>query len=232
MTNKAMNISIIVPVLNEGPTLATTLAPLATTPYELIVVDGGSTDETPSLAQRYADKFITCRKGRGFQQHCGAVCATGEVLAFVHADTRLPPGFGELIWDAFDDPTVVLGAFRLRLWPTNPWLRLVAHVANLRSVLLKLPYGDQVLFMRRSIYFHVGGFQDLPIMEDVDLVRRVKKLGKLRIVSGHVVSSSRRWQQEGMLYTTLRNWFLITRYLGGTSPERLEKHYPVHSRFI
>ena len=226
MHQKTKRISIIVPVLNEGPYLDHFLAKLARSPHELIVVDGGSNDQTPQIASRHADIFTVSPRGRGIQQHWGALRATGDILLFLHADTFLPPHFEAMIISTLRDGEISLGAFKLRLFPSNPWLRLVAHVANLRSALLKLPYGDQAFFMKKDSYFKVGGFRDIPIMEDVDLVRRARRAGKIRILNAHVATSARRWYKEGMVLTTLRNWSLMIRYFMGTSPSALKPHYP------
>jgi rSAM/selenodomain-associated transferase 2 len=220
-----MKLSIIIPVFNESEVLEQTLSSLPTSSFELVVVDGGSTDHTVKIAAAYTDRILASRRGRGLQQHLGACRARGEVFLFLHADTFLPARFEILIRSALADPSFIMGAFRVRFFPSNAWLRLVARVANLRSRILKLPYGDQGLFVRRSDYFRVGGFKDLPIMEDVDLVRRLTKLGKLKIIPAEVRTSARRWEKQGFLLTTLRNWTIMMRYLSGSSPSALKRHY-------
>ena len=130
-----------------------------------------------------------------------------------------------MIERTLSDPKNVFGAFRLGHHPSTAFLNLVALMANLRSLLLNIPYGDQGLFMRRSDYFKVGGFKNLPLMEDVDLVRRLNKIGKFKLVKGKVRTSARRYGREGLFYTTVRNWSLIIRYLLGESPERLHRLY-------
>ena len=131
-----------------------------------------------------------------------------------------------MIERTLSDPETVFGAFHLGHHPSTAFLNLVALMANLRSLLLKMPYGDQGLFIRRSDYFRVGGFKDIPLMEDVDLVRRLNRIGKFELVKAKVRTSARRYDRNGIVYTTVRNWSLIIRYLLGQSPERLHRFYP------
>jgi hypothetical protein len=148
------------------------------------------------------------------------------VLVFLHADTQLPPNYQDLIRLALTDQGIVFGAFFLNIHPSKPITNLIALMANLRSRLLKVPYGDQALFVRRSAYFLVGGFRGWPIMEDVDLVRRLNRIGGFKLARGFVQTSARRWEKENPVYTTLRNYSLILRYLAGSSPHTLARHYP------
>jgi rSAM/selenodomain-associated transferase 2 len=218
-------ISIIIPALNEAAVLDRTLSVIACLPHEIILVDGGSQDRTQEIAGKYGIEILTSRQGRGLQLDEGARKAKGDILLFLHADTLLPFNFDRLIRAAMERQRVVLGAFRLGFVPSNAWLRLIAHVANVRSRFLKLPYGDQALFMRRSDYFRAGRFKDLPVMEDVDLLRRVRHMGLVVLVKGRVMTSSRRWKKEGFLRATLRNWSLMLRYLFGASPHLLRRQY-------
>ncbi|MGD8985453.1 MAG: TIGR04283 family arsenosugar biosynthesis glycosyltransferase [Desulfobacteraceae bacterium] len=220
-----MKLSIIIPTLNEKRSLGGPLASLSSLPHEIIVVDGGSKDGTVEIARKYASVVLDSKRGRGIQQHVGAQHAGGDVLLFLHADTWLPKGFEMMIERTLSDPKTVFGAFHLGHHPSTTFLNLVALMANLRSLLLSMPYGDQGIFMRRSNYFRVGGFQDLPLMEDVDLVRRLNKIGKFKLVRARVRTSARRYDRNGMVYTTVRNWSLIIRYLLGQSPERLHRFY-------
>jgi len=220
-----MKLSIIIPTLDEAETLEKTLRPLAETSHEVIVVDGGSADGTRDVASARTHRVISSPPGRGRQQDVGAGAAGGNVLLFLHADTLLPPGFDGMILGALEDPGVIMGAFRLRIHPATAWLRLVAHMANLRSRFLKLPYGDQGLFLRRTDYFRAGGFPPWPIMEDVALVGRLNRLGRFRLLDGVVRTSARRWEKEGPLRATLRDWSLILRYRLGDSPRALARHY-------
>ena len=221
-----MKLSIVIPALNEADILGKTLQSLRDQPSEIIVVDGGSKDNTVQVARQYTPHVLISRRGRGIQQDTGARQACGDVLLFLHADTILPLGYQHLINQALAHPRAVFGAFRLRVHPPKPALDLIAFMANLRSILLKLPYGDQALFVRRAAYFQVGGFQDWPIMEDVDLVRRLNRAGGFKLAQDFVQTSARRWQTENIVHTTLRNWSLIVRYCLGVSPHVLARHYP------
>ena len=220
-----MTLSIIIPTLDEDVCLEQTLVSISSHAHEIIVVDGGSKDDTVEIAHKYTPVVLDSDRGRGIQQHTGACHANGEVLLFLHADTRLPKGFEIMIETTLSDPKTVFGAFRLGHHPSTAFLNLVALMANLRSLLLKMPYGDQGLFMRRSDYFRVGGFKKLPLMEDVDLVRRLRKIGKFKLVKAKVGTSARRYDRNGVVYTTVRNWSLIIRYLLGQSPEHLHRFY-------
>jgi rSAM/selenodomain-associated transferase 2 len=221
-----MELSIIIPALNEAQALTKALGSLKEQPSEIIIVDGGSDDNTVDVARRFTPDVFISRRGRGIQQDVGARRSRGRVLVFLHADTQLPRGYQQLIHDVLADSDVVFGAFHLAIHPWTPALHIVALMANLRSRLCRLPYGDQALFVRRTAYFRVGGFQDLPIMEDVDLVRRLNRAGRFKLARGAVRTSARRWQKENVAYTTVRNWSLMLRYALGISPHDLAQHYP------
>jgi rSAM/selenodomain-associated transferase 2 len=219
-------LSIIIPVLNEEAVLEGTLHPFKAGSHEIIVVDGGSRDGSIDIAQRFTPHVYLAERNRGLQQHVGALRARGAILLFLHADTQLPPDYCGEIRRTLALPGVAFGAFRLRISGGHPWLRLVSHMANLRSCLLRLPYGDQALFIRRTAYFKAGGFRSLPLMEDVDLVKRLNQIGRFRLARGRVLSSGRRWKREGLFYGTFRNWLLLSRFLAGASPHALVKRYP------
>jgi glycosyltransferase involved in cell wall biosynthesis len=237
-----MKLSIVIPVLNEADILGETLECLRGHSVEIIVVDGGSTDDTVEIARQYTSRVLISPRGRGLQQDTGARQSHGSVLLFLHADTRLPATYERLIYQALESPRVVFGAFRLRIeaspqqvtgnalayavHPSSPVLEVIAFMANLRSRFLRLPYGDQAIFVRRDAYFQVGGFQDWPLMEDVDLVRRLNRSGGFKLALGSVRTSGRRWKRENWLFTTLRNWHLVTRYYLGVRPHILSRHYP------
>lgn len=221
-----MKLSIIIPTLNEADIIGRMLKRLEPRPDEIIVVDGGSRDGTVDVARPFTTDVVIAEAGRGGQQDEGARRAGGDVLVFLHADTQLPRGYDQLICQVLDDPGIVFGAFFLSIHPAGLALNLVAFVANLRSRFLRLPYGDQGLFVRRAAYFEAGGFQDWPIMEDVDLVRRLNRIGEFKMAAGCVRTSARRWRKENLVFTTLRNWSLILRYYAGVSPHILARNYP------
>jgi rSAM/selenodomain-associated transferase 2 len=219
-------LSIIIPTLNEAQVLGHNLADLRHESAEIIVVDGGSTDNTLEIARQYTSRVLTSSRGRGPQQAIGARESQGRVLLFLHADTQLPRGYEPLIHETLADESVVFGAFRLRVVPSSPVLDLIALMANLRSKLLRLPYGDQALFVRRNAYFQVGGFKDWPIMEDVDLVRRLNRVGGFKLIHSPVRTSARRWARENAIDTTFRNWARMIRFFLGVPPHVLARNYP------
>ena len=222
-----MKLSVIVPALNEAEILEATLESVIVAPSaEVIVVDGGSRDNTVEVAYQYTSQVLVSPPGRGLQQAVGARHSEGNILLFLHADTRLPSGYQHFIREALAYPNVIFGAFRLAIHPPSRALKVIAFMANLRSRCLRLPYGDQAIFVRREAYFQVGGFREWPIMEDVDLVCRLNRMGGFKLARGYVKTSARRWRKENLISTTLRNWSLIIRYGLGVSPDALYRHYP------
>lgn len=224
-TLTVMELSVIIPTFNEERYLPKTLAALGDEAFEIVVVDGGSADKTGGVARDHGCDVLVSPKSRGAQQRAGASYAAGDTLAFVHADTQLPSTYGRFIEGALSDPKIAFGAFRLAIDPPSLGHCLIAGWANLRSKLFTLPYGDQAIFVRRDTYFQAGGFPDWPIMEDVGLVERLRQLGGFKLVDGFVRTSARRWENEQALFTTVRNWSMILRYLAGVSPHRLARHY-------
>jgi rSAM/selenodomain-associated transferase 2 len=211
-------ISTIVPTLNEAHNLPQTLATLlAAGETEVIVVDGGSVDQTAAVAQRLGVRVMGAAPGRSRQLNQGAAAATG--------DTRLPQGFDETICQTLAQPGVVAGAFRLAIDGKNWGLRWVEWGVNVRSRLLQLPYGDQGLFLRAEVFDKMGGFPDLPMMEDFELVRRLRQVGRVAIAPRAVVTSDRRWRTLGILRTTLANQVMIVGYLLGVDPKKLARWY-------
>ncbi|MDM8543333.1 TIGR04283 family arsenosugar biosynthesis glycosyltransferase [Desulfococcaceae bacterium HSG9] len=228
--NSAFLISIIIPVLNETKTINTTLAHLKNSGMgddcEIILVDGASSGNTLKVVNEPDVVKVRSSKGRGLQMNQGAVAANGNVLVFLHSDTYLPNNATNAIRAALADNHVVGGAFDLSIQSDRQVYKIIAAFASLRSRITRIPYGDQAIFIKKSFFFRIGGFQVIPIMEDVELMRRIKKKRyKIKIIPDKVKTSSRRWQKEGVLYCTLRNWFIMLIYLTGVSPTKLIRFY-------
>lgn len=219
-------ISVVIPTLNEAGGIAEVVR-RAREPGvgEVIVVDGGSTDSTRALAQTLADVVCSAPRGRARQMNEGAARAGGEILLFLHADTLLPTGFAAAVTAACSCAGVVGGRFDLDLFPSTPVLRLTATLINWRSRLSRIATGDQAIFVRREVFERLGGYPDIPLMEDVELSRRLKRAGRLVCLRHRVTTSSRRWQTHGVVRTILLMWRLRVLYWAGVSPERLSRMY-------
>jgi rSAM/selenodomain-associated transferase 2 len=207
-------ISLILPVLNEAPMLAGALSNLPrTTDLEIILVDGGSTDASREVAAGFPQvRWLSAPRGRGAQMNAGARVARGNLLVFLHIDTVLTADHLAALRRASLDPRVGAGAFALRLIPPTPYLRFIAWGANWRSRLFRLPYGDQALFVRRDLFFALGGYcHRRP--EDLDLVIRLRRRTRLRLLTPPIATSGRRWLDHGNLRTTAHHWFFLTRHL-------------------
>ena len=221
-----MKISVIIPTLNEEATLRKNLVRLKRgSGVELIVVDGGSRDDTLRIARDFTRKVYSSLPGRARQMNEGARHAEGEILFFLHADSRLSPGALGKIAPLFSNPAIAAGAFSLDIdsgkWP----LRLIALLANWRTRISGIPYGDQGLFLLKETFEKIGGYPDIPIMEDVQIARQIRKIGKIRILSEKLATSPRRWEKEGIFFTTLRNRLLMIGHFLGISPQRLAGYY-------
>ncbi len=224
--NRGPKISVIIPALNEAATIDRTLCRLEGVDHlEVIVVDGGSTDKTADLAGSRGAKVVPSNPGKSVQMNTGASAATGDVLVFLHADTILPQQFNKLIGSALNQKGVAAGAFRLTIDSAAAGIRFIERMADLRSRYLQLPYGDQALFMRKTIFEEIGGFPEMPIMEDFILVRRLRRKGKIVIMPEAVITSPRRWLHFGILRTWLVNQMIIIAFYLGISPERLARWY-------
>jgi rSAM/selenodomain-associated transferase 2 len=222
--------SIIIPVIHEETIINSTIERLVafhpSISVEIIVVDGDREGKTIGVIRNGNVKTAVAEKGRGNQMNRGAAMAQGKVVIFLHADTCLPPDAFTLIEAALNDPACMAGAFDLAIASGRPIYRLIAKIASFRSRLTRIPYGDQAFFFRRVDFLASGGFANIPLMEDVEIMRRIKKRGgKVAIINRHVTTSARRWEKEGIILCTLRNWFSIALYLLGISPERLSKLY-------
>ncbi|RFP60990.1 MAG: DUF2064 domain-containing protein [Limnothrix sp. CACIAM 69d] len=249
-------LSVIMPVLNEGERIQKMLDHLAEIsgqiPYEVIVVDGDRAGSTLQyLPSDRPVRGITAARGRGLQMNAGAAIARGEILLFLHADTQLPATAFQVIIQLFDPapnpdqipnlgskglkPLVpedssgdqlVGGAFDLAITSSRWILRTIARVASVRSRLTRLPYGDQAIFIRRSAFLELGGYPEIPIMEDVALMRSIRRRGwRIRILPDRVLTSARRWEREGVWRCTLRNWTMLLAYFAGVSPWTLLAWY-------
>ena len=219
-------ISIIIPAINEANTIAKTIESIGPgDKKEIILVDGGSIDNTVSIAKSLGARVITSSPPRARQMNRGAEHATADVLIFLHADTRLPEKFEDVIFNSFKLPKMVAGAFELRMDSPAPGLRLIERLANWRSRYLKMPYGDQAIFLSSKLFQDLGGFLDIPIMEDFELIRRLQKKGTIIILPLPVFTSARRWQNFGILKTTLINQLVIAAYVLGIAPEKIVRWY-------
>ena len=219
-------ITVIIPTLNEAANIGRTLDHLRPTQnVEVIVVDGGSADDTVEQAESCGAKVIRARRGRACQMNAGAAGATGDVLLFLHADTCLPPGFEGHIHHILENPGVVAGAFELVIDSPIHSLRIVERVANWRARLLQAPYGDQAIFVPVARFREIGGYLPLPIMEDFAFVRQLRKKGRIAILPVPVVTSPRRWLNVGVWKTLVVNQLIITGYWLGIPPEKLARWY-------
>jgi len=220
------DISIIIPTLNEAECIGQTVAGLAGQPgVEVIVADGGSQDQTMILAAAAGATVITAPLGRGSQQNAGARAAHGKVLLFLHADTRLPEGFATQVREALNRPGIVAGVFRFAVDATGWRFRLLEYGVNWRAAWLGLPYGDQALFLPAARFQVMGGFREIALLEDLDLVRRLRTMGRIALLANPALTSARRWQRLGCVRTTLINQMMLLGFFCGLSPERLARWY-------
>ena len=221
------HLSIVIPVLNEAPTIGASLAclvPLRERGADVIVVDAGSEDDTQRQAQPYADTVLVAPRGRARQMNAGAASAHGAILLFLHVDTQLPPGADGLIREAIEAGGV-WGRFDVRIVGQQPMLRVVAILMNWRSRLTGIATGDQAMFVRRDVFERVGGFPDQPLMEDIEMSQRLRRLAWPVCIPDKVATSGRRWESRGVWRTIFLMWRLRWRYWRGESAEQLAEAY-------
>ncbi len=218
-------ISVIIPVLNEASQITASLKPLQALrggQIEVIVVDGGSNDETVRMATPLADKILHSHRGRARQMNLGAAQASGSTLLFLHADIRLPSPLNQTL-QAITDPN--WGRFNVQLNDPHWMYKIIAKMMNWRSCITGIATGDQAIFVKRDLFERLGGFADIPLMEDIELSRRLLKLGRPSCLRERVVVSTRYWQNHGMIISVVKMWLLRSAYFLGVSPHRLMKIY-------
>ena len=223
-----MKISVIIPVLNEEENIASAIrAALSEPGVEVIISDGGSSDATLKIAGGFHGVKIvqTSKPSRGLQMDEGSLVATGDVFLFLHADTVLPLNWTEAIKKCLDSKGAIAGAFTLSIASQAIGFRIIEFFSSLRCRLLTLPFGDQAIFVRKEAFFRAGGFMGLPLMEDVNIIGRLKTLGKVCILREAVSASPRRWIKKGATMNTFKNWLIFALYLTGVSPDRLYRYY-------
>ena len=221
-------ISVIVPVLNEADILGDCLEQFrGQKNVEVLVVDGGSTDGTDQVVEPggFAQWIVSPQVGRAVQMNCGGAIATGDVLCFLHADTYLPEGGVQMMVDSLNDPTIVGGRFRLGLSESTPIFRLIAWLSTIRSRYLGITYGDQGIYVRRSVFEAVGGYPERDLFEDSEFCSAVSKLGRFVMLEDRVLSSPRRWRKWGVLRTVIWMWALRILYACSVSDLRLSRWY-------
>ncbi len=223
-------ISVVMPVLHEEAGINSVISHLRELgprdSFEIIVVDGDPGGGTVRAIADTAVRTLSAEQGRARQMNRGAGIARGDVLLFLHADTRLPPGALSLIHVALCDSRVVAGAFDLGIDTDRGIFRITEKYVFLRTRLTRVPFGDQAIFIRKGYFDRIGGYREIPIMEDVELMTRIRKGGgQIRVIPAKVRTSPRRYYREGIVYGTLRNWLLQILYALGVPPERLARWY-------
>ncbi|MBW2064191.1 MAG: TIGR04283 family arsenosugar biosynthesis glycosyltransferase [Deltaproteobacteria bacterium] len=211
-------ITVVIPALNEAENVAAAVESAQCQDSQVIVVDGGSSDGTAERASHAGALVVRSSRGRALQQNRGAEIAEGTVLLFLHADTQLPRGYVNHVFEVLMDRSLAAGAFLFRSEINHPFMKFVETMTNMRSRYLHLPYGDQALFLRKETFQSLGGFPDVPIAEDLYLVSRLSKVGKIRLAPAHVLTSGRQWQRIGIFRNTLVNILIAASCAMGISP--------------
>jgi rSAM/selenodomain-associated transferase 2 len=223
-----VKLSVIVPIFNNERTLVAALKALriGAPQAEIVIVDGGGTDSGVELARTRCDRIVKGPAGRARQMNAGAAVSAGDVLAFVHSDTIVPSTFGSDIEVALADPQVLGGSFDLELDHRSPLMRMVAAAINLRSRLTRVAGGGHAIFMRRSVFEQLGGFAEIDFCEDLDMSRRLKRLGRVASLASRVITPARRWRQEGIPETAVRLSLIRLLFMLGVNPTILRR---IHS---
>ncbi len=223
----ATYLSLVIPVLNEAAMIQSRLLQLQALRergHEIILVDGGSNDQTPTRVTGLADKMLLSPAGRALQMNRGAAAATGDILLFLHADTELPPHCDRLIKEALTDEAG-WGRFDVQLSGDRFIFRIISFCINLRSRISGIATGDQAIFISRDLFDRAGGYPPIALMEDIALSRRLRKYRRPHCLSARAITSSRRWEQRGIIKTVLLMWWLRLKYFLGADPDRLAKSY-------
>ena len=221
-----MNVSVIIPALNEAKLIARAITSAHNAgAREVIIADGGSTDATCDVATQSGARIVSCEPGRDLQQNAAARNASGDVLLFLHADSQLPPHAVNAIETALALPGTVAGAFEQRIDAPDRFYRLIERGNALRVRWFAMAYGDQGIFVRRQLFERVGGFPVSRLMEDVLLMRQIRRHCRVVLLAGPLKTSARRWQQNGILRQTFTNWFILIAEQCGVSPDRLAPLY-------
>lgn len=216
-------VSLIIPALHEGDNPARLVRLFdGADGVELVFALAEGDDET-RVPDGANVKTVIAQKGRARQMNAGASAVSGDILLFLHADTLITPESLDNVRKALSKPDVSGGAYRLKIASPKLSLKIISAVANFRSRWLGMPYGDQAIFVKREVFENVGGYEDIPIMEDVRLVESLRRIGEIVLMEDYAETSPRRWEKEGLIIATLRNIALIALYKAGVSPQRLAK---------
>ncbi|MCK4753410.1 MAG: TIGR04283 family arsenosugar biosynthesis glycosyltransferase [Planctomycetes bacterium] len=224
------SISIVIAVLHEAERISSVIDHLKSQngshSCEIIVVDGDTEAGTLNAIAHEGVVKLTSEKGRAKQMNAGAKLAKSDILLFLHADTKLPAGAFDEISGVLEDGRYVAGAFDLGIATENWLIKAIATAGRIRSRLTRIPYGDQAIFLRKEYFKEIGGFKDIGLMEDVELMQRIKRRGgRIFILPDRVETSARRWEEEGIFYTTFRNLVLVSLYYLGVNPDKLVRFY-------
>lgn len=218
-------VCVVIPTLNAGTGFTSTMRSVAAKNVEILVADAGSTDGTCNVAQSFGARVIVAPRGRAVQMNFASAFATGETILFLHSDTKLPNGYVDEVQRALSQDGVIAGAFRFETDYRSWQMRIVGRSTNLRARWLQLPYGDQGIFLRLADFRRLGGFRELPIMDDFDFIVRARRFGRIALAQSAAVTSGRRWRELGVWRTMLRNQATVAMYLAGVSPEKLARYY-------